>query len=361
MKIYFFIFFNTVFSCFSQNSKTFTVKSVKDGSSIENVICYVDNVSVFESSSDGLITISKTKNNIKLYKIGYKDLILEYNKVDNEVFLIENDVIEIEDVVVKKISDEEILNNVLSSFKSNKSKYKLPKYFHFFNSLTNNNKKLHYLNTLAEKTNIEEMNINGMKIENFKGLIKNFSCIKENEYFNIFYDLNNKKINFPYLLTLPYYVINSKNEIDNLIEKRKKYDFKIISDDEFYKIAFKPKNSEKFTYEGFMIVNKIDYAITEINFDLIKSKSNKMVRYLYGRKKDDVKQEYEYLKESFSMKLIKEDNVYRFLNSNYQLKLKQLKGNFVNQVFENNINIEAVEPFELKNYKFLDIFNFALK
>lgn len=322
---------------------------------IEGVEVYDGDNFIGKSNPNGFIEINFSKINfIYLIKDGFKDNYLNINQIESKIILVNNKPIELKEIVIRKLNDTEILDSIKFNLSKNNNKYLIPNYFKMSNILKSDKDTLHYINSLFKydrKT--------GFQIDKKSNILRNFTSriINDNEILT--YKINNKVVEFWEYLTVSYIKINGQLELIKILNNRNKYNFDINSDSTYHKINFKSRKKGNLSFNGYIIVDKIDFGIHEFRLNLSDSKNNNIK---LSTSQNKIKQSFDILETDYFIKYSKDENdEYNLLYSYLNQLFIQKEGDFINKKFIKKSTIES--SFNFNNIKFLpfDIFNYNLK
>jgi hypothetical protein len=345
-----------IFSYFYSYSqiRSIQILSEDEVNPIDNVEVYDGENLIGKSDLNGFVKINFSKiNSIYLIKDGYKDKYLNKDLLETKIFLTINKPIELNEVIVRNLKIDEILDSIKNNLKQKNDKYCIPDSFKMSNILRTNKDTLHYVNSYFKYDKKK-----GFQIKENSKIIKNFTQNIDNNNEILIYKIKNKQIEFWEYLTVSYIKINGQLEFSKIINNRDKYNFEILSDSIYYKINIKSKKTGKMSFNGYIIVDKLDFGIYEFKLNLSGSKNNDVK--ITSREK--IKQSYDILEIDYFIKYIKDDNenynlVYSFFNQSFIQK----EGNFKNIKFSKTSTVENSFNFNNENYLPFDIFNYNIK
>jgi hypothetical protein len=116
---------------------------------------------------------------------------------------------EINEIVVRRLTNIEILDSIKFNISTNSNKYLIPNYFKMSNILKSDKDTLHYINSLFKY----DKQI-GFQIDKKSNTIKNFTTKTINNNEILTYKINDKEIEFWEYLTVSYIKINGQIEIN---------------------------------------------------------------------------------------------------------------------------------------------------
>lgn len=346
------IFLNT-FIIYCQN-KDLTILDQKTNNCISNVQIFHNGELIGKTNKNGIVQINVNTGEIQIVKEGYTDITIENKNINKIIFLQEIQEKFIEEILVKKLKNSEILDSIYKKINL-KGFYQFPNYFHVHNLLKSKNDTLHFINDrFLFKENI------GFFINQKNNIIKNF-C--ENKFskdgFELIYTINKNNFVLKNATALGYFKIDQYREFTFLYENINKYNLSIIKNDEYSKLIFNPKDKKsKFSYEGYIIYNNDDFGIIEFDLNLNYNKKNKIDSYFF---KEKIQQAYLINKENFNIKYSKKGNLYEFVSAKNNYNLTQIKGKLKKYIFNNTNSTEATSQFNLNNYNKINIINLNLK
>jgi len=322
---------------------------------IESVEVYDGNNLIGKTNSNGIIEFNFSKlKYIYLIKDGYEDRYLNTKQIESIISLSINKPIMLKEVIVRNLKDNEILDSI--EFSLAKTKYLIPNCFKMSNILKTKKDTLHYVNSLFKYDTLK-----GFQIQANSRIIKNFTSSINNTNNNevLTYNVNKKNIEFWEYLTVSYIKINGQLEFIKILKNRNKYDFNIISDSIYYKINFESRKKGSLSFNGSIVVDKIDYGIHEFKLNLSDTKNNNIKLFT---SKNKAKQSFDILEIDYFIKYLKDENenynlIYSYLNQSFI----QTEGDFKNEIFNKTSLVES--SFNFNNVKFLtfDIFNYNIK
>jgi hypothetical protein len=322
---------------------------------IEGVEVYNGDNMIDKSDSYGFIEINFSKTNlIYLIKDGFMDVYFSTNQIESKLILTLNKPIEIKEIVIRKLSDSEILDSIKINLSLHNKKYLIPNYFKMSNVLKSEKDTLHYVNSLFKY----DKQI-GFQIDKKSNVIKNFTSKMINNNEILTYKINNKEIEFWEYLTVSYIKINGQLEISKILNNRNKYNFDINSDSTYYKVNFKSKKKGNLSFNGYLLVDKTNFGIHEFQLNLSDYKNNN-IKLLTSQNK--IKQSFDVLETDYFIKYHKGVNdeyhlQYSFLNQSFIQK----EGAFQNKKFIKKSTIESSYKFNTTEFLPFDIFNYNIK
>ena len=342
----------------SVNCQEINLQIIDDSTNqnIATVLIYYNDSLISRTDKNGFAIIKLLQGEIQIVKEGYIDAKhnVENNTV-NKIYLKKIASIQLEEVVVKNLNKQTILDSIYVKI-YNKKFYNLPEYSHGYNIFQSNNDTLHYLNE-----RLQLVIDNGYFVNIQNRFIKNFEFVEDKKIKNnyaIIYNLNNKKLTFPKVLTTGYIKINFNGEFKDLYTNIKNYNLELTNSGAYSKLVFFPKNrNKKFGFLGYIIFDTNDFGILEFKMELIPNNKNTMFS---GILEEKMKQDYQILNEMFHIFNKKINNQYYFINSYSNVAMLQLKGNFKNQIFTKKSYFEDTLPFTLTNKKRLNIISYDL-
>lgn len=322
---------------------------------IEGVEVYDGDNLIGKSNPYGFIQINFSKENfIYLIKDGFKDSYLNINQIESKIILLVNKPIELKEILIRKLKDDEILDSIKLNLSKNHNKYLIPNYFKMSNILKSDKDTLHYVNSLFK---YDEQT--GFQIDKISKITKNFIARKMNNNEILTYNINNREIEFWEYLTVSYIKINGQLELFKVLNNRNKYNFDINSDSIYYKVNFKSKKKGNLSFNGYIIVDKIDYGIHEFRLNLSDTKDNN-IKLFTSRNK--TKQSFDILETEYFIKYNKgENDEYNLLYSYSNLLFTQKEGGFINKKFIKKSTVESSYNFNNTIFLPFDIFNYNLK
>lgn len=342
----FLLFFSLSFSI--GQVKEIIVKSSLNNLGITNVLIYSENRLIGNTDDFGRLKIDLSNlKSIQLVKEDFYDLSLSRDEVSEVIFLDYIKVIELDEVVINKLNNKQILDKVEFNLTKNQQIYATSSTIQYYNILKTGKDTLHYLNNRL----IWKMN-DGRYINYQNKIIKNFYEINN----TLTYEIGEKKISFWTPFNSRMRSIYFQNDLPAILKNKVNYNFEIVSDSSYYKITFKNKKKAKFSYEGYLIVDKEDFGIYELQMSLVSNKSNQYSCIIFDEK---TQQSYSVFEEKLSYSFFKNDNKYELLTSKYDMTFSQTKGNFKGQKFSNIYRIESTPnfvdskaiKFDLNNYE----------
>jgi len=327
--------------CSGQNYKV-VVKSQQDSKPLEHVLFYSKSELVGKTNDNGEVILDlKNVDTIQIVKEDYIDLSVPKSSLKSLIFLKKLDLILLEEVVISKLKVNEILERVEEKLIDHIGFYNNAKVVQYFNILTVGKDTLHYLNNRMQfKLN------DGNYINAQNKIVRNFYF--DNNY--LIYKLEDKKVAFYEDLNARFPFIGNKDGFLQILNNQSQYDFELAATDEYYKITYNSKRKKNFTYEGYLIVDKVDFGIYELEMKLIPQSGNVGVTYLQTEK-----QNLSYLiNESnifYSMRKIGDEYIVNW--AGYNFTATHTKGDFKGQKFVNKVRIESTNSFVDKEmYRF---------
>ena len=310
------------------------VKSFDNNDVQSGVLFYSNNKFLGQTDLKGEIKINlNLLDSIQLVKENFDDITLKASEISSIIFLRKLKVIELNEVKILNLNINQILDKVENSLNGNNSIYHNIKSFHYFNLLTVGTDTLHYLNDRMQFSPNQ-----GTFINDQNKIIKKFYF--DNGY--LIYKLDNKKASFSSALNSRFTAINSKDGIVKILKNRNLYDFILNDSEEYYKITYKANKDKKYTYQGYIIIDKLDFGIYELEMKLLPNTDNVEVTYLFSEKEN---LSYSVNEEILFYSLNKVENEYVINWSSYDLKLTQKKGDFKGCTFINKFRIENTPNF----------------
>jgi hypothetical protein len=332
--------------CFSQSFKV-VVKSESDKEILSGVLFYFKNELIGKTNEKGEVLLDlKSVDTIQIVKEDFTDLKVPINEITPLIFLKKLNLIFLDEVVVSKLKVNEILERVEEKLINHIGFYNNAKVVQYFNVLTVGKDTLHYLNNRMQfKPN------DGNYINAQNKIIKNFYF--DNNY--LIYKLEDKKVAFYEDLNSRFPFIGNKDGFLQILKNQSQYDFELAATDEYYKITYNSKRKKNFTYEGYLIVDKVDFGIYELEMKLIPQSGNVGVTYLQTEK-----QNLSYLiNESnmfYSMSKIGDEYIVNW--AGYNFTATHTKGDFKGQKFVNKVRIESTNSFVDKEMYRFSIFRY---
>lgn len=326
---------------FAQNFKI-TVKSHTDKEILTDVLFYCKNQLIGKTNESGQVFLNlSVVDTIQVVKEDYNDLSLSKNELKDLIFLTKLDFILLDEVKIAKLSVPQIVEKVEENLINHVGFYNNSKVVQYFNILTVGKDTLHYLNNRMQfKPN------DGNYINAQNKIIKNFYF--DNNY--LIYKWKNKKVAFHEGLNTRWPFIGSKDGILKVLKSKAEYHFDLTATDEYYKITYKSKRNNKFSYNGYFIIDKFDFGIYELEMNLIPHSGNIGVTYLLSEK-----QNLSYLinEDNVFYSMRKVDNEYVVNWARFNFTANYIKGDFTGEKFINKVRIETTPNFiDEKMYKF---------
>lgn len=318
------------------------IKSSLDNEVIHNVLIFSENKLIGNSNTFGRAKIDITNlKSIQLVKEDFYDLSLSKEEISDVIFLDYIKVIQLNEVIVQNLNSNQILEKIEFNLTDNKQIYSTPQTTQYYNLLMTDKDTLHYLNNRL----IWKMN-DGRYINYQNKIIKNFKEVNN----TLTYKVQEKKISFWVPFNSRMRSIYFQKDFPEILKNKADYNFEILSDSTYYKITFKSKKKKKFNYEGYLIVDKEDFGVYELQMNLIKNKSNTASCLIFD---DKTQQTYLVEDESLFYSFKKNDTKYELVTSKYDINFIQTKGNFKNKKFNNKYRIEGTSNFsDIKAVKF---------
>lgn len=332
MKYTFLLFLS--FSVFSQENliKIIDYSSLKP---INNVELFYKNKLIGRTDSLGVFKIKKNTTPTLLVKEDYYDTII--NLENNTIKLKKIEGIKLNEVEIISLSDKSILDSIYKKIRKLEN-YKIPDNFHFKNFSKIKNDTICYINNIINfKKGL------GFYTNSDNEIIKTFIRDKN----TTIYKLNSNSITFnnDYLhINLPYYAM----ELQLVTKFQELFEYTIEKNEGLYKVNFKPnRKKSEFPYEGFIIVDALDFGIHEFKFT---TSSNTKRNLIFENKIINFK----VLNENGSL-INKKNNegLYELIQYSFFSKLEILNGFFKGEIFENNCYKETtiVESSDTNNSK----------
>lgn len=344
------------------NAQVRTIKIVSNGDKIplSKVLIYSNNNLIGETDNSGHAALELDKVVfITLVKEDFKDLSIAIKELNDVVFLEKNTPILLKEIIIKPLSDEDILNNIeLYLKKLIDEKYlglKPATFTQYYNLFKSESDTLQYLNN-----RFKYIKGKGGLMDNKNKIVKNFKFLSKNARIDsCVYIIGNKTVEFSDILTLPYQNINNEGQLTNIFRNKKNYTFKIYRDEKYYKIDFVPKNKKAFSYMGFLTVDVNDYGFYEFSLKLIENASN--TKTVKTKSLPNIKQLFVIKNEEFYIKYVKLDDEYVFDYSTHDIAYLQKEGNFKNRLFVNSWKLETTPSFESNNLVKLDFLKWDIR
>lgn len=325
----------------AQNLKI-TVKSETDKETLSDVLFYSKNELIGKTNERGEVLLNlNLLDTIQIVKEDFIDLSVRKTDLKAVIFLKKLDFILLDEVVISKLGVNQILDKVENNLINHIGFYNNAKVVQYFNILTVGKATLHYLNN-----RIQFKPQDGHYINAQNKIIKNFYF--DNNY--LVYKLDNKRVKFSEGLNSTWPFIGNKDGFLKVLKNRDKYDFVLIATDEYYKISYKSKRNKKFSYNGYLIVDKVDFGIYELEMKLVPNSGNIGVTHL-----NTEKQNLSYLINESNMfySMTKIDNEYVVNWASYNFTATHTKGDFKGEKFISKVKVEATQNFvDEKMYKF---------
>ncbi|TDP58181.1 hypothetical protein [Flavobacterium dankookense] len=345
-KIILFLFLINVSFSISQ-VKEIIIKSSINNEGLHNVLLYSENKLIGATNTYGKVKIDITNlNSIQLVKEDYYDLSLSKGDISDVIFLDFIQTIELNEVRIQNLSNKQILEKIEYNLTKNQQIYSNSLKTQYYNLLLVEKDTLHYLNNRL----IWKMN-DGRYINLQNKIIKNFKEAKN----TLTYNVRDKNVSFWIPINSRMRSIYFQKDFPEILKNKEDYYFNIINDSVFHKIIFKSKKKRKFSYEGYIIVDKDDFGIYELQMNLTKNKSNTVDCLIVD---DKAQQSYFIENETLFYSFKKNDLKYELVTSKYDLIFTQTKGNFKGNKFTNKFRIESTSDFCDNNAIKFDLNNY---
>lgn len=360
MKLFITLFLTLIYCSINAQIRTINILSSEGRIPLSNVLVYSNNNLIAETNKLGQATLELTKGTVvTLVKEDFKDLSIAVEDLKDIVFLEKNSPILLKEVIIKPLSDEDILNNVERYLKNLiEEKYlslKPATFTQYYNLFKSDNDTLQYLNN-----RFRYIKGRGILMDNKNKILKNFKFLSKNSRIDsCVYSIGNKTVEFSDVLTLPYQNINNEEQLTNIFKNKKNYLFKVSRDEKYYRIDFTPKSKKSFSYAGFLTVDVNDYGFYEFSSKLIESSSN--VKTVQTKSLPKIRQLFVVKNEVFYIRYVKINDDYIFDYSVHDIAYFQKEGNFKNRLFVNSWRIETTPSFESNNLVKLDFLKWEIK
>jgi hypothetical protein len=325
----------------AQNLKI-TVKSETDKETLSDVLFYSKNELIGKTNEKGEVFLNlNLLDTIQIVKEDFIDLSVRKTDLKAVIFLKKLDFILLDEVVISKLDVNQILDKVENNLINHIGFYNNAKVVQYFNILTVGNDTLHYLNNRMKFKSYDGNYINAQN-----KIIKNFYF--DNNY--LVYKLADKRVTFVEGLNSRWPFIGNKDGFLMVLKNSDKYDFDLIATDEYYKISYKSKRNKKFSYNGYLIIDKGDFGTYELEMKLVPNSGNIGVTHLHTEK-----QNLSYLinESNIFYSMTKIDNEYVVNWASYNFTATHTKGDFKGAKFVSKVRVEATPNFvDEKMYKF---------
>jgi hypothetical protein len=327
--------------CFSQNIKI-TVKSDDEKELLSDVLIYSKNKLIGKTSGKGEVFLdANSADTIQVVKEDYSDLTIATNVLPSLIFLKKLEVISLNEVVISKLNAEDVVDRVEERLINHIGFYTNSKTVQYLNILTTGKDTLHYLNN-----RMKFIPYDGNYINEQNRIIKNFYFERD----ELIYKIGNKRVKFATYFTTKWPFIASKDGFLKVLKSKDDYDFELIATGEYYKINYKAKQKKKFSYNGYLIVDREDFGIYELEMKLSPHSSNIGVTYLFTEKQN---LSYSINEDNVFYSMSKIDNQYVLNWARFNFTATHTKGDFKDEKFICKLRVEATPDFlDDKMYKF---------
>jgi hypothetical protein len=333
--------------CFSQSYKII-VKAEKNNELQKGVLFYSKDKIIGKTDEKGEIILDlKLLDTILIVKEEFDDISIDKVKLLPIIYLKKVEVILLNEVVLLNYNNAQILDKIEYTLTSNKKIYKYPQSMQYFNLLTIDKDTLHFLNNRLQLKNNE-----GFYINSQNKIIKKFFIYND----LLVYQLNNNRIQLWAALNSRLTSISQKDGLLKVLKNKDQYTFVFNKTEDYYKINYISKKKKELSYEGYLIVDKLDFGIYELEMKLIQHSANIYQTYSFEDKKNLT---YQINEENLFYSFTKINNEYHMNNTRYDLTFIQTKGDFKSSKFVNKYRVENTPSYSDKNaYKF-DFVNYT--
>lgn len=331
---------------FSQNVKLFFYEE-NTKNPIGNVMLYDDEKLIGISNEAGIAVIKNMVNKLTVVKEEFEDVLIE-PKNNNSYYLKKIVALEIEQIVVKNKTANELLNELYATLTNKQDLYNFTDNTHFYNLFKTQKDTLFYFNNRLFKGE------SSMLTDNQNKVVKNFK-MKNN---TALYYLKNKPIlffsNFIYGNS-PY----NHFDIQFVCKNQDLFVFNLkSSDDGKYVINFSPnKKNKSFPFNGRLVIDMIDMGIYEFSYySILNTNTKRSVAF------ENKVLNYQILKEKCLIIYTKNSASHYDLSTfNYSIKFKSSDKKLKNEVFENTCIKEPSSQLKSKSaLKKINLVNFEI-
>lgn len=345
-KIITFVLFFGLKLAFSQNVKLFFYEE-NTKNPIRNVMLYDNEKLIGISNEAGIASINNLVHSIIVVKEEFEDVIIE-PKNNNSYYLKKIIALEIEEIVVKNTTANQLLEELYPTLISKEHLYNFTDNTHFYNLFKTKKDTLFYFNNRLFKGE------SSMLTDHQNKVIKNFK-MKNN---TALYYLKSKPIlffsNFTYGNTPHNY-----SDIQFVCKNKDLFVFELkSSDDGKYVINFSPnKKNKTFPYKGRIVLDMIDLGIYEFSYSSIVNSSTKRSVVFENKILN-----YQILNEKCLIIYIKNNaSRYDLSTFNYAIKFKSSDKKMKNEIFENTCIKEPSSQLNSKTtLKKINLVNFEI-
>lgn len=313
---------------------------------LANVKIYENERLIATTNKQGTAELD-TNNSLNIIKEDYYDITI--SPVNNEKYFLKKiQIIEIEGVIVKEKTVNEVLDSLYKTITSKVNLYNSPKNTHFYNLFKSKNDTLHYFNNRLFRTQ------NNILTDNQNKIIKKFK-FQNNQFL---YNFKNKSILFYRFFTFgnaPY------NDFDVLYicKNQNRFDFNFSSsDDDKFIISFTPKkNNTEYPFIGRLVLDRNDLGIYEFYYN---SKTNKTIRT--SPVINNKFYSYQIINENTLIQYKKNnENKYDLITYNHKVKFTSQDKTLKNEIFEVVcIKEPTTNISDASNLKKLNLLNFEI-
>lgn len=345
-KIMTFVLFFGLKLAFSQNVKLFFYEE-NTKNPIRNVMLYDNEKLIGISNEAGMVSVNASVNSIIVVKEEYEDIVIE-TKNNQSYYLHKIIAIDIEEIVVKNKTANELLDELYPTLINKEHLYNFTDNTHFYNLFKTKKDTLFYFNNRLFKGE------SNMLTDHQNKVIKNFK-FKNN---TALYYLKNKPILF---FSNFIYGNSPHNYLDiQFVCKNKElfvFDLK-SSEDGKYVLNFSPnKNNKSFPYKGRIVIDRDDLGIYEFSYNsLINSNTKRSVVF------ENKIFKYQILNEKCMLIYTKNSaSRYDLSTFNYIIKFKSSDKKLKNEIFENTCVKEPTSQLNNKTtLKKINLVNFEI-
>jgi hypothetical protein len=307
--------------------KTLILLSSQDNSLIANALVYSGDDFLGATNQKGQIEIETSFQILKAVRENFDDAAFTLSEIEKLKWTIKLQpltYIQLDDVVVR--STQETVSNILEKIKASRFKQN-SKPFNYYQS--NVNFKLDAQTIFSFNTIIYPSV--GLKV-NDKNDIIYIGKIAKNSFgnnFSEYFEINKNRIEIP-IRTSVYCSLGS-HEITPIFDE-KLYNHQINQSEDYIILKFFPKKkNSKLLYDGYFIIDRIDFGIIELSMTLANSKKN-----IWWANSFDMKEIYEYQiqEDTFRFKFSKVEEHYFLEDSSRVLIGIQTKGNHIGAKLE---------------------------
>jgi hypothetical protein len=305
-----------------------TLLSSQDNSVIENALVYSEDDFLGATNQKGQIEIKTSFQVLNVVRENFDDAEFTLSKIEKLNWTIKLQPItymHFDEVVVR--STQETVSSILEKIKASRFKQN-SKPFNYYQSNVNfkfDSQTIFSFNTIIYPS--EGLKVNDKNKIIYLGFVKTnndkYKSLSES------FTVDNKALKIPVISTV--FCSLGSHEITPIFDE-KLYNHQINQSEDYYILKFFPKKkNSKLLYDGYFIIDRIDFGIIELRMTLENSKKN-----IWWTNSDGKKEIYEYQiqEDTFKFKFSKVEEHYFLENSSRILLGVQTKGNHIGAKLE---------------------------